>query len=126
LGLGLTVSVTLVEQVGRWATGGPVNVARLTTLERAGSFAVIGLLTGLILGTVQWLVLRRSATRAGAWAAEVALALASALVAASLVVDASFGSVVAPAGFCAFAVLSGGIFGVISGLGLRSILSPGA
>jgi hypothetical protein len=126
LAVGLTVGITLVEQVGRWVTGGPVNVARLTTFERAGSFAVIGVLTGLFLGAAQCMVLRRAAPRTGAWAAHVALALTAALVAASLVVDTAFGSVVAPVGFCAFAVLSGCIFGVISGLRLRVILSPGA
>jgi hypothetical protein len=126
LGVGLTVGVTIVEQLGRWVTGGPVNVARLTSLERAGSFAVIGVVTGLFLGSAQWLVLRRASRHSSAWTANTTLAMTIALVAASLVADAAFGSATVPLGFCTFVLLSGCTFGVITGLRLRATLTPGA
>jgi hypothetical protein len=125
LGVGLTAGVTLVEQLGRWLTGGPVNVARLTTAQRAASFAVIGIVTGLCLGAAQWLVLRRTARRCRAWTADTTLAMTAALVASSLVADVVFGSVAVPLGFCTFVLLSGCTFGVLTGLRLRAILTLG-
>jgi hypothetical protein len=126
LGVGLTVGITLVEQLGRWLTGGPVNVARLTTAERAGSFAVIGVVTGVFLGAAQWLVLRRTARRSGAWIASTILAITVGLVGPLLVADAVFGGVTVPLGFGAFVLLSGCTIGVISGLRLRGLLTPTA
>jgi hypothetical protein len=125
LGVGLTVGVTLVEQLGRWLTGGPVNVARLTTLERAGSFAVIGLMAGLFLGAAQWLVLRHAARRSGTWAVHTTLAMTAALVAASLLADGLFGGVTVPIGFGSFVLLSGATFGVLTGLSMRVIMTSG-
>src|SRR5262249_62326798 len=45
LGAGLTIGVTLVEQLGRWLTGGPGNLVRLTPARPAGSFALSVLLS---------------------------------------------------------------------------------
>jgi hypothetical protein len=126
MALGLTLGVTLVEQIGRWLTGGAVNVARLTPVERAGSFAVIGVVTGLFLGSAQWLVLRRAGQRCRAWPAITTVALTAALVAASLIADAVAGSVAVPLGFGTFVVLSGCTFGVLTGLRLRTTLTPDA
>jgi hypothetical protein len=126
LGIGLTAGVTLVEHLGRWLTGEPVNVARLTIAERAGSFALIGLVTGLFLGAAQWLVLRRAARRSTAWPAITTLAMTAALVASSLVADGIFGGVIVPLGFCVFVLLSGCGYGVITGLKLRAILASSA
>jgi hypothetical protein len=122
LGTGLTVGVTIVEQLGRWLSGGPVNVARLTMIERAASFAIIGIVTGVFLGAAQWLVLRRAAPRSRAWTLTTTLAMTTAMVTASLVADAAFGSLTVPLGLCTFVVLSGCTFGVITGLRLRTIL----
>jgi hypothetical protein len=112
--------------LGRWLSGGPVNVARLTAAERVGSFAVIGLVTGVFLGAAQWLVLRRTAKRSGTWIASTILAITAGLVGPSLVADAVFGGVTVPLGFGAFVLLSGCTIGVISGVRLRGILTPAA
>jgi hypothetical protein len=122
LSIGLTLGVTAVELLGRWITSGQVNVARLTALERAGSFAVIGIVTGLFLGAAQWLVLRRAVQRSADWTPTTTLAMTVALVSASLVADIAFGSVTLPLGLLTFVVLSGCTFGVITGLRLRAIL----
>jgi hypothetical protein len=122
LGIGLTVGVTAVEFLGTWLTGGPVNVARLSPLERAGSLAIVGMIAGLFLGAAQWLVLRRAIQRSRAWTATTTLSLTAALVTASLVTDTVFGAVTVPLGFGAFVVLSGCTFGAITGLRLRAML----
>jgi hypothetical protein len=126
LGVGLTIGVTLVEQLGRWLSGGPVNVARLTTAGRVGSFAVIGLVTGTTLGAAQWLVLRHTAQRSGVWIVSTIVAITAGLVGPSLVADTLFGGVTLPSGFGAFVLLSGCTIGIISGVRLRGILPPAA
>ena len=124
VGIGLTLGITFVEQVGRWFTGGPVNVARLTAWQRVGSFATIGLVTGLCLGVAQWLVLRRFTKQSRSWPITSAVAMAAALMASSFVTDSLVGSVAAPLGFGVFALLSGCAFGALSSFRLRMLLSP--
>jgi hypothetical protein len=120
--IGLTLGITLVEQVSRWWTGGPVNVARLTAWQRAGSFAAIGLVTGLCLGAAQWLVLRRLTVASRSWPVTTAIAMTAALTASSLLTDSVVGNIAAPLGFGVFAILSGCAFGALSSLRLRTLL----
>jgi hypothetical protein len=72
------------------------------------------------------LVLRRAAPRSSVWTTHTILAMTAALVGASLVADAVFGSLTMPLGFCAFVILSGGAFGGITRIRLRAIFSRAA
>ena len=63
LGAGLALGVVVVEQGGRILTGHAMNVARVGVLGRVLSFAVVGTISGLLLGMTQSLVLRRSVVR---------------------------------------------------------------
>lgn len=88
MALGLTAGVTLVEQIGRALTGGPVNFRMLGIAARAMSFGAIGVLGGASLGLAQWLVLRRHASNCKAWIVVNAWSLGAGLVCGSLLADA--------------------------------------
>jgi hypothetical protein len=88
MALGLTAGVTLVEQVGRALTGGPVNFRMLGVAGRSLSFGVIGVLGGVSLGLAQWLVLRPHAPNCKAWIRVNALSLGAGLACGSILADA--------------------------------------
>ena len=88
MAVGLTLGVTLVEQIGRAITGGPLNFRMLGVLARAASFGAIGLLGGAALGLAQWLVLRRQATPCSRWIHINAASLGAGLASGSLLADA--------------------------------------
>jgi|SRR5262249_9097989 len=88
MALGLTVGVTLVEQVGRTVVGGPVNLRMLGTSARALSFGTIGVISGGSVGLAQWLVLRRYAPSCRQWIRVNSLSLGAGLILGSLLADA--------------------------------------
>src|SRR5260370_9913530 len=87
MGVGLTVGVILVEQVGRAVIGGQVNFRMLGVAARAASFGTIGMVGGASLGLAQWLVLRRHAASCKSWISVNALSLAVGLASGSLLAD---------------------------------------
>lgn len=88
MALGLTVGVTIVEQVGRAAVGGPVNFRMLGVGARALSFGVIGIIGGVSLGLSQWLVLRKHVPGCKVWIHVNAWSLGAGLVYGSILSDA--------------------------------------
>jgi len=117
LGAGLAGGVVLVEQVGRLLTGGQVRLLALDPLSRAGSFAVVGIVAGLLLGIGQSLALRPSAP--GRWATMCAVALGAGFPLSSLLVDMLLGGLGSPQGLLAFLIASGVALGVITAQPLR-------
>lgn len=87
MALGLTVGVTLVEQVGRAVVGGPVNFRTIGVVARALSFGSIGVLGGASLGLAQWLVLRRHVPRCKSWIQVNAWSLGAGLACGSILAD---------------------------------------
>ncbi|HEX6898246.1 MAG TPA: hypothetical protein VF789_00965 [Thermoanaerobaculia bacterium] len=114
LGLGLTAGVVLVEQIGRAITGGQVNIRMFDVVTRAGSFALVGLVSGVCLGAAQWLVLRSSSPAARSWFWTSTLSLCAAFVTGSLAADLVFGGLTAPVGFIAFVVITGLLAGALT------------
>jgi hypothetical protein len=114
LGLGLAGGVVLVEQVGRALTGGQVNVRMFSVPVRAGSMAVVGLVSGLALGAAQWLVLRRHPRTARRWFWASTLAFTASLFASSLCADLIFGGLTALPGFIAFVLAAGLLIGALT------------
>ena len=87
MALGLTLGVTLVEQVGRALTGGQVNFRMLGIAARALSFGTIGVFGGGSVGLAQWLVLRRQTPNCTSWIYVNALSLGAGLAFGSLLAD---------------------------------------
>jgi hypothetical protein len=114
LGLGLAGGVVLVEQVGRALTGGQVNVRMFSVPVRAGSMAVVGLVSGLALGAAQWWVLRRHPRIARAWFWASTLAFTVSLFVSSLLADLVFGGLTALPGFIAFVLAAGLLAGAMT------------
>ena len=113
-GLGLAIGVVVVENGGRLLAGHAVNVVRLGPAERALSFAIVGLLTGALLGLCQAVVLRRQETGVRRWALRTAFALGAAFSGSSLLVDLLVGGIGSAAGVASFAVAAGVILGVLT------------
>src|SRR5215469_9948199 len=88
MAVGLTLGVTLVEQIGRAIVGGPLNFRMLGVPARAASFGTIGLVAGTAVGLAQWLVLRRHSASCRRWIHVNALSLAAGLASGSLLADA--------------------------------------
>ena len=87
MAVGLTLGVTLVEQIGRAIVHGPINFRILSVPARAASFGTIGLVAGAALGLAQWLVLRRHAANCTLWIRVNALSLAAGLASGSFLAD---------------------------------------
>jgi hypothetical protein len=121
LGAGLALGVAAVEQGGRLLTGGPVNVARLGTFERALSFAAVGAVSGLALGLAQALVFRWQGVRVRGWVAITLVALGLGFPLSSLAVDFLLGGVATPRGVVAFVLLAGLLFGAVTAQPLRRL-----
>jgi len=88
MSLGLTLGVTLVEQIGRALIGGPVNFRMLGLAARAVSFGTIGVMGGGALGLAQWFVLRRHAPDCSSWISVNAWSLGAGLACGSFLADA--------------------------------------
>lgn len=89
MAIGLSVGVTLVEQMGRAMVGGPINFRQLGPWTRAASFGTIGLLGGGALGVAQWMVLRPQIAGCARWIAANAWSLGTGLAGGSLLADAT-------------------------------------
>jgi hypothetical protein len=114
LGIGLAAGIVLVEQVGRAVTGGQINVRMLSVPVRAGSMAVVGLVSGLALGTAQWWVLRRHPRTARAWLWTSTLAFTLSLFASSLLADLVLGGLTKVPGFAGFVLAAGLLAGALT------------
>jgi hypothetical protein len=112
LGIGLVVGVVTVEKVGGILLGHRPQVFHLGVLGRALSFSVLGTITGLSVGTAQWLLVLRSRPQSGTWIATSAAALGLAFSLSSLIVDGVIGGIASPLGFISFVLSAGLIFGV--------------
>lgn len=87
LAVGLTAGVILVEHVGRYLLGAPVNFRMLGVAARAVSFATIGVISGATLGLAQWFVLRRHAHSCTVWIRVNSWSLGAGLLCGSLLAD---------------------------------------
>lgn len=112
LGAGLAGGVVFVEQVGRAISGGQVRLLALGPLTRAGSFAVLGLIAGFLLGLAQWLSVGRHPLPHWPIASAVALGLGFPL--SSLLVDTALGGLTSPQGLLVFLCASGATLGMIT------------
>jgi hypothetical protein len=113
VGIGLALGVVAIEQTGILITGQRPNVAHLTAPARALSFFALGLVTGIILGIAQ-----RMVVRVPHWIATSGLGLALAFTLASLFVDVAFGGISSAAGLITFVVMSGLLFGAATSVPL--------
>jgi len=89
MAVGLTLGVTLVEQIGRAVVHGQINFRVLGVPARVTSFGIIGLVAGAALGLAQWLVLRRHTANCTQWIRVSALSLGAGLALGSLLADAA-------------------------------------
>jgi hypothetical protein len=124
MGVGLTVGVILVEQVGRAVLGGQVNFRMLGVAGRAASFGTIGMVGGASLGLAQWLVLRRHAARCKNWIVVNALSLGVGLASGSLLADV----LVARPGLASIGIMlaiGSTLAGACTANALAKIFSPG-
>ena len=112
IGIGLVLGVVTVEKVGWILLGHRPNVVHLTVLGRALSFAVLGTITGLSVGTIQWIIVLRREFPSRRWIATSAVSLGVAFATSSLIVDTIVGGIAHPLGVVTFVLLAGLIFGL--------------
>jgi hypothetical protein len=112
LGIGLALGVVTVEKVGGLLAGHRLNLFHLSVLGRAVSFAVLGIITGVSVGTVQWIIVLRRQFQSRNWIATSAASLGVAFSLSSLIVDGLVGGIATPLGVIIFVLLAGLIFGV--------------
>ena len=112
LGIGLALGVVTVEKVGGLLAGHRPNLFHLSVLERAISFAVLGIITGISVGTAQWIIVLRRQFQSRSWIATSAASLGVAFSLSSLIVDGLAGGIATPLGVIVFVLLAGLIFGV--------------
>lgn len=124
MAVGLTLGITLVEQIGRAIVGGPLTFRMLGVPERAASFGTIGLLGGAALGLAQWLVLRRQATRCSRWISINALSLGAGLASGSLLADALMLRSGSLASTAILLMIGSGFAGVCTAKTLTSVFTP--
>lgn len=124
MSLGLTIGVTLVEQIGRALIGGPVNFRMLDLAARAVSFGTIGLMGGGALGLAQWFVLRRHAPRCSSWILVNAWSLGVGLACGSLLADAFMMSSDSIASAVILVGIGSAVAGACTAMTLVEIFSP--
>jgi hypothetical protein len=112
LGIGLVLGVVAVEKAGWILLGHRPSVVHLSVLGRALSFAVLGTITGLSVGTIQWIIVLRRQFQSRKWIATSAASLGVAFSISSLIVDAIVGGIAHPLGLVTFVLLAGLIFGL--------------
>lgn len=121
LSIGLLGGVAIVEQIGRGVTGGQVNLRSMGSGWVVASFAVVGVVSGVLLGLMQWLAFRRFGLPGAFWVATSTLAMSAALVTGSLVAELVTPGVMTPGGFALFVLFAGAILGAVSGRRLRAV-----
>jgi hypothetical protein len=124
LGAGLLLGVVTVEKIGGLLAGHRPQLIHLSVLERAISFAVIGLITGLSVGMAQWVIVLRRKFESRSWIATSAVSLGVAFTASSLIVDGVLGGIAGPVGATGFVVLAGLIFGAGTAPSLARCVIP--
>lgn len=107
LGVGMTLGIVLVETVGRLITGEQVRLVALSTLGSAAGLALVGLVTGLILGTSQWIALRKVAMLQPRWIAYCSFAFALGLPVGSLASELFVGGLRSFQGSSVFLLVAG-------------------
>jgi hypothetical protein len=112
IGIGLVLGVVTVEKVGWILLGHRPNVVHISVVARALSFAVLGTITGLSVGAIQWLIVLRRKFPSRRWIATSGVSLGVAFSTSSLIVDAIVGGIAHPLGVITFVLLSGLIFGL--------------
>jgi hypothetical protein len=112
LGIGLALGVVTVEKVGWLLAGHRPNLFHLSAFGRAISFAVLGIITGVSVGTAQWIIVLRRQFQSRSWIATSAASLGVAFSLSSLIVDGLVGGIATPLGVIIFVLLAGLIFGV--------------
>ncbi len=121
LSIGLLGGIAIVEQIGRGVTGGQVSLRSMGSGWVVASFAIVGVVSGALLGLMQWLAFRRFGLPGAFWVATSTLAMSAALVTGSLLAELVTPGVMTPAGFALFALLAGAILGAVSGRRLRAV-----
>ena len=116
LAVGMTIGVVAVEMIGRALSGQQVRLVELSPAARSLGLALVGSLTGLVVGMAQGMVLRDSRT-ARRWALLSTLGFAVGLPGGGLVADAAFGGLDSPQGFALFLVATGLITGAVTASG---------
>ena len=112
LGVGLVFGVVTVEKVGTLLAGHRPRLMHLSPLQRALSFAVLGIITGVWVGAVQWFAVLRRQFKSSSWIPISAVSLGVAFSVSSLIVDGLLGGIASPLGVIFFVLLAGFMFGV--------------
>ncbi len=124
MGVGLTMGVVLVEQIGRAIFGTAVNFRMLGALGRAVSFGTIGLIGGAGLGLAQWLVLRRQAASCYRWIHINGISLGAGLAAGSLFADTLVPRPGSLASTAVLLVIGSLVAGVCTAKALATVFAP--
>ena len=118
--IGLATGVVLLEQVGRLLTGTRIHLLQLDPAGQVLSLAVLGLVSGSLLGFSQSLVLRRSFPQIAHWTLSSGVALSLGFSTAAALVDSLDSRGIASAsGVIAFLVTSGLLYGAVTAVRLR-------
>lgn len=111
LGAGLAAGAVLVEVGGELLTGRPMRILQLEPMPRALSFLILGVVSGLCLGFVQRLMLRRTPHLPSNWPILSACGLGLGFPAGSLVADTVLSGLASPAGLITLVLVAGAALG---------------
>ena len=114
LALGMTLGIVLVEMLGRAITGEQVRLLTIGPWGRVVGLAGIGTMTGLAVGTIQWLALRRYSVLGRQWIALCAAGFGVGLPLGGLVGGVLPGGLQSGAGAATFLCLSGLVVGALT------------
>ena len=126
LGLGLTLGIVAVEQVGTILAGQRVNIATISPLGRVTSLLAVGALSGLLLGAAEAWVLRRAGGGQRGWVVRVTGGLAITFAAAATLAEVFLGGVTTPAGFVTFVIATGTGLGLVTRPAVAVLAPPPA
>ncbi len=114
MGLGLTIGIVLVETVGRALVGGPVRLFSIGPIGRVLGLAVIGIVAGAAVGTLQRWVLRHFGAGVRGWIPVSIVALGLGLPGGALTADLVAGGLGSPWGFGLFLAAAGLVAGLVT------------
>jgi hypothetical protein len=118
--IGLAAGVVLLEQGGRLLTGTRIHLLQLDLAGQVLSLAVLGLVSGSLLGLSQSLVLRRSFPQIAHWTLSSGVALSLGFSTAAALVDSLDSRGIASAsGAIAFLLISGLLYGAVTAARLQ-------
>lgn len=121
LGLGMTLGIVLVEQLGRALTGEQIRLLALGPLGRLVGLALVGSVAGAGIGAAQRLALRAHAQVSGRWILWCALGFGVGLPMGSVAADLLLGGLQSPSGFVTFLGVSGLVVGALTVRGAAKI-----